>query len=144
MNKAYPELAGALSRVPDAIDAGISSTGYAGKLIDMYLAGGLSVNYCCGTRYTQDVGASFSKRLLPAAARQSISCASVGAGTKFRGLLREVPNCRSRFLRALDRGGASRRARRIGRRFGRAGGRNVAGRLDSCLVPVGRLFREQR
>lgn len=30
----------------------------------MYLAGGMAVNYYCGTRYTEDVDASFSRRVL--------------------------------------------------------------------------------
>jgi hypothetical protein len=30
----------------------------------MYLAGGLGVNYYCGTRYTEDVDASFSRRFV--------------------------------------------------------------------------------
>ena len=37
---------------------------YHGDPIKMYLAGGMAVHYHCGTRYTEDVDASFSHRLL--------------------------------------------------------------------------------
>ena len=64
MNRAFPGMVGALRQMLDAIDGNIRSSGYSGEPIDMYLAGGLAVNYYCGTRFTQDVDASFSKRIL--------------------------------------------------------------------------------
>src|SRR4051794_29336053 len=64
MNHAHPELAEALSRMLDRIDAAIRENGYSGTPILMYLAGGLALNYYCGSRYTEDVDASFSRRIL--------------------------------------------------------------------------------
>ena len=46
----------------DLIDASLRSNAYDGPQIDLYLAGGLAVNFHCGTRYTEDVDASFSVR----------------------------------------------------------------------------------
>lgn len=64
MSKAFPELADALSKMLDKIDDVLKTNGYMGEPIKMFLAGGLAVNHWCGTRYTEDVDASFSKRLL--------------------------------------------------------------------------------
>lgn len=64
MNKVYPELADALSEMLDKIDAVLRNGGYKGEPVKMYLAGGMAVNYWCGSRYTEDVDASFSKRML--------------------------------------------------------------------------------
>jgi hypothetical protein len=64
MNNAYIELANALSEMLDKIDLVIKSDGYTGDPISMYLAGGMAINYYCGLRYTEDVDASFSRRLL--------------------------------------------------------------------------------
>ena len=47
----------------DKIDATLRESGYQGEPIAMYLAGGLAVNYYCGTRFTTDVDASFSRRV---------------------------------------------------------------------------------
>ena len=44
-NKAYLELAAALRQMVDAIDDSVTSSGYVGGPIDMYLAGGMAVNY---------------------------------------------------------------------------------------------------
>jgi hypothetical protein len=63
-NKAYPELEKALGEMLDKIDTFIKNSGYKGEPVKMYLAGGMAINYWCGTRYTADVDASFSKRLL--------------------------------------------------------------------------------
>lgn len=63
MNLATPELAAALSTMLDKIDATLRESGYQGEPIAMYLAGGLAVNYYCGTRFTTDVDASFSRRV---------------------------------------------------------------------------------
>ena len=53
-----------LSKMLDRIDRVLSDSGYQGEPISMYLAGGMAVNFYCGTRYAEDVDASFSKRLL--------------------------------------------------------------------------------
>jgi hypothetical protein len=63
MNRATPELAGALSAMLDKIDATLRENSYRGEPIIMYLAGGLAVNYYCGSRVTADVDASFSRRM---------------------------------------------------------------------------------
>jgi hypothetical protein len=60
----YPELTEALSRFLDRLDALIRGSGFQGEPVRMYLAGGLAVNYFCGTRYTGDIDASFSHRIL--------------------------------------------------------------------------------
>lgn len=62
--KAYPELTRALQEMLDRMDASLRSGGYTGEPVDMFLAGGMAVNYYCGTRYTEDVDASFSRRFL--------------------------------------------------------------------------------
>jgi len=62
--KAYPELTGALRTMLERMDASLQKGGYTGEPIRMYLAGGLAVNYYCGTRYTEDVDASFSHRFI--------------------------------------------------------------------------------
>lgn len=64
MSKIYPDLAKALTEIVDKMDASLRESGYAGPPIDMYLAGGMAVNYYCGTRYTEDVDASFSRRVI--------------------------------------------------------------------------------
>ncbi|MBI4984191.1 MAG: hypothetical protein HZC24_02285 [Rhodocyclales bacterium] len=65
MHRAFPELAAALSKMLDEIDAILKDGGYVGPPIKMFLAGGMAVNYWCGSRYTEDVDASFSRKLLP-------------------------------------------------------------------------------
>lgn len=62
--KAYPELVEALRAMLDRMDAALRSTGYRDDPIAMYIAGGVAVNHWCGTRYTADVDASFSRRIL--------------------------------------------------------------------------------
>ena len=62
--KAFPELTGALQIMLNRMDASLREGGYTGEPIKMYLAGGLAVNYYCGTRYTEDVDASFSRRFV--------------------------------------------------------------------------------
>ena len=64
MSAPTPELTAALSQVLDKIDGAVRGGGYSGPPIVMYLAGGLAVNYYCGSRYTEDIDASFSRRLL--------------------------------------------------------------------------------
>jgi len=64
MTKAYPELADALSEMLDKIDGVLRGGGYKGEPVKMFLAGGMAVNFWCGSRYTEDVDASFSKRIL--------------------------------------------------------------------------------
>jgi hypothetical protein len=48
----------------DRIDAWLREGGYSGNPVQMYLAGGMALNYYCGSRYTEDVDATFSARLL--------------------------------------------------------------------------------
>lgn len=64
MHSLHPELTQAMSTMLDRIDAIIRQSGYAGEPVQMYLAGGMAVHYHCGTRYTEDVDATFSHRLL--------------------------------------------------------------------------------
>lgn len=64
MHSLHPELTQAMSTMLDRIDAIIRESGYAGEPVQMYLAGGMAVHYHCGTRYTEDVDATFSHRLL--------------------------------------------------------------------------------
>ncbi len=61
--RAHPELAAAVRVIVDKIDASIAHE-YAGPPIRMFIAGGIAVNFYCGSRYTGDVDASFSKRPL--------------------------------------------------------------------------------
>jgi hypothetical protein len=63
MNKAFPELSQALSQLLDQMDASIRKGGYDGPPITMYLAGGMAVNFHCGSRYTEDVDAFYTRRL---------------------------------------------------------------------------------
>lgn len=63
-SKSPPGLTGAIERMLDAIDANLRSGGYEGAPIDMFLAGGVAVNHYCGVRFTADVDASFSRRVL--------------------------------------------------------------------------------
>jgi hypothetical protein len=62
--KAYPELTAALGEMLHRMDASLRAGGYAGPPVIMYLAGGVAVNFYCGTRYTEDVDASFSRRFV--------------------------------------------------------------------------------
>ena len=62
--KAFPELAAALREMLDRMDASLRASGYAGAPVLMYVAGGIATNYHCGTRYTEDVDASFSQRFV--------------------------------------------------------------------------------
>ncbi len=64
MNQRQKILQGALSEMIDKIDAVLQSFAYSGEPIKMILAGGMAVNYYCGTRYTEDVDASFSRKIL--------------------------------------------------------------------------------
>ena len=62
--KAFPELTAALREMLDRMDASLRASAYAGPPVIMYVAGGIAVNYHCGTRYTEDVDASFSHRFV--------------------------------------------------------------------------------
>lgn len=46
------------------LDGFLRDGDYAGEPIRMYLAGGMALHYYSGARYTEDVDASFSERLL--------------------------------------------------------------------------------
>ena len=45
------------------MDGSIKRGGYDGPPITMYLAGGMAVNFYCGTRYTEDVDAFYTRRV---------------------------------------------------------------------------------
>jgi len=62
--KIYPDLAQAMNKIVRKIDFYLQDNDYNGPPINMYLAGGMAVNYYCGTRYTEDVDASFSRRII--------------------------------------------------------------------------------
>lgn len=64
MHNLHPELTAAMSTMLDKIDASLGESVPADARIIMYLAGGMAVHYHCGTRYTNDVDATFSHRLL--------------------------------------------------------------------------------
>jgi hypothetical protein len=64
MHSAHPELTQALVVMLDRMDASIRQGGYAGEPVRMFVAGGIAVHYHCGTRYTGDVDATFSRRML--------------------------------------------------------------------------------
>lgn len=60
--KPFKSLVGALNEMLDKIDAQLCDG--LKDPVRMYLAGGLAVNYYCGTRFTEDVDATFSQRVL--------------------------------------------------------------------------------
>ncbi len=64
MHSLHPELTQAMSLMLAKLDSSIKQSGYSGDPIKMYVAGGIAVHYHCGTRYTEDVDASFSRRIL--------------------------------------------------------------------------------
>jgi len=63
--KAFPELTEALRAMVDRIEDSLRQSGYQGPPIQARIAGGMAVNYWCGTRYTQDVDADFSRKIVP-------------------------------------------------------------------------------
>lgn len=62
--KPFPELTEALRVMIDRIEDSLRESGYVGPPIQARLAGGMAVNYWCGTRYTRDVDADFSRRFI--------------------------------------------------------------------------------
>ncbi len=64
MHNLHPELTLALIEMLDRLDGILRRSDYVGDPVQMYLAGGMAVHYHCGTRYTDDVDATFSRRLL--------------------------------------------------------------------------------
>lgn len=64
MSSSQKILQDALAEMLNKIDDIIQSFGYKGEPVRMLLAGGMAVNYYCGTRYTDDVDATFSKKIL--------------------------------------------------------------------------------
>jgi len=64
MHSLHPELTRAMSSMLDRIDGFLRESGYADEPVKMFLAGGMAVHYHCGTRYTDDVDATFSRRLM--------------------------------------------------------------------------------
>lgn len=63
-SRAFRELEQAVRKMLDRIDDLIRSGPDLQEPIRMYLAGGLAMNFYCGARYTEDVDAFFSRRLL--------------------------------------------------------------------------------
>ena len=64
MSERHPSLTAALSEMLNRLDRHLRDGGYEGAPVQMYLAGGMAVHFHCGSRYTEDVDASFSKRML--------------------------------------------------------------------------------
>jgi hypothetical protein len=64
MHLLHPELTAALAAMLQKLHAYLHDGGYSGPPIRMFLAGGMAVHFHCGTRYTEDVDASFSARVL--------------------------------------------------------------------------------
>jgi hypothetical protein len=64
MHSRHPELTAALGRMLDKLHGILQGSGYDGQPIRMFLAGGMAAHFYCGTRYTEDVDASFSARFL--------------------------------------------------------------------------------
>ncbi len=62
--KPFPELTEALRVMIDRIEDSLRESDYDGPPIQARLAGGMAVNYWCGTRYTRDVDADFSRRFI--------------------------------------------------------------------------------
>lgn len=60
--KAYTDLTCALSIMLDKLNDVFVKNNYNGPSIKMFIAGGMAVNYWCGSRYTSDVDASFSNK----------------------------------------------------------------------------------
>ena len=48
----------------DKLDALLRGGGYEGEPVRMFLAGGMALHFHCGARFTEDVDATFSARLL--------------------------------------------------------------------------------
>lgn len=59
-----PSLTEALRAVVEKIDATVLAGGYDGPPVDMILAGGLAMHYYSRSRYTHDIDASFSRRII--------------------------------------------------------------------------------
>lgn len=60
----HPELTDAFLEIVNKIDAIIHQSAYKGEPIRMYVAGGMAMHRYCGTRYTRDVDAEFSRKIL--------------------------------------------------------------------------------
>ena len=64
MGTVHAPLQEALAKMLDSIDATLRSGGYQGAPVVMMLAGGLAVHFYVGSRFTEDVDAEFSRRIL--------------------------------------------------------------------------------
>ncbi|MEI7820003.1 MAG: DUF6036 family nucleotidyltransferase [Verrucomicrobiota bacterium] len=64
MHSLHPELTRAMAAMLGKLDALLRDGGYAGEPVRMFLAGGMALHFHCGTRFTEDVDATFSARLL--------------------------------------------------------------------------------
>jgi hypothetical protein len=63
-----------LRRFLDALGASLRASGFTGEPVHMFLAGGLAVNFYCGSRYNGDIDASFSRRLLIREQDLAVTC----------------------------------------------------------------------
>ena len=64
MHSLHPELTRAMSEMLDGLDEMLRGCRLEDGAVKMHLAGGMAVHYYCGTRYTEDVDATFSRRLM--------------------------------------------------------------------------------
>ena len=64
MHTPHPELTRAMSAMLEKLDGFLRAGGCEGEPVKMFLAGGMAMHFHCGARYTEDVDASFSARLL--------------------------------------------------------------------------------
>jgi hypothetical protein len=64
MSDYLPDLASAFAAIVSKMDQQIRAAGHAGPPVEMYVAGGIAMHYYSMTRYTGDVDASFSHRLM--------------------------------------------------------------------------------
>ncbi len=64
MHTLHPELTTALAAMVEKLCGYLPPRDDSNALVCMYLAGGMAMHYHCGVRYTEDVDATFSERLL--------------------------------------------------------------------------------
>jgi hypothetical protein len=64
MSDYLPDLTSAFAEIVGKMDQQLRAAGHVGPPIEMYVAGGIAAHYYSMTRYTGDVDASFSHRLM--------------------------------------------------------------------------------
>lgn len=64
MHSLHPELTRAMRTMLDKLDVLVRGGGFEGEPVRMFLAGGMALHFYCGSRFTEDVDATFSARLL--------------------------------------------------------------------------------